>query len=80
MENRLFEPGVNCWRSVISARSAFLVDGETYFRALHDALGRATHQVVVLGWDLHSQVRLVRGDDAKNVAGRDPRAAPARRP
>ncbi len=69
MENRLFEPGINCWRSVVSARSAFLVDGETYFRTLHDALGRATHQVVVLGWDLHSQVRLIRGEAARNVAG-----------
>ncbi|MCJ7453398.1 MAG: phospholipase D-like domain-containing protein, partial [Steroidobacteraceae bacterium] len=69
MENRLFEPGLNCWRSVVSARSAFLVDGEAYFRALHDALARATHQVVVLGWDMHSQVRLVRGETAKSVAG-----------
>jgi len=60
----LLEPGRNCWRSTTAARAAFLVDGEAYFAALHEALGRARHQVLVLAWDIDSQVALLRGERA----------------
>jgi len=59
-----FEPGRNCWRGTTSARAAFLVDGEAYFAALHEALGHARHQVLALAWDIDSQVALLRGKRA----------------
>lgn len=58
------EPGSNCWRVTKAARAAFLVDGEAYFTALHEALGRARHQVLVLAWDIDSRVALLRGERA----------------
>ena len=66
LDNFLFEPGSNCWRSTTSARAAFLVDGEDYFAALHECLGRARHQVLVLAWDVDTQVALLRGNRASN--------------
>jgi phosphatidylserine/phosphatidylglycerophosphate/cardiolipin synthase-like enzyme/uncharacterized membrane protein YdjX (TVP38/TMEM64 family) len=59
-----FETGANCWRTTTAAQAAFLVDGEAYFAAFHEALGRARHQVLVLAWDIDSQVALLRGERA----------------
>jgi uncharacterized membrane protein YdjX (TVP38/TMEM64 family) len=39
---------------------AFIIDGEAYFRALHEALSRARRSIFIVGWDLHSEVRLIR--------------------
>lgn len=64
MSAQLFEPGQDCWRRETTARSAFLVDADAYFSALHDALGRARHQVIILAWDVDSRVELVRGKAA----------------
>jgi phospholipase D1/2 len=63
---QITDEAMNDSRRVRSARSAFLIDGAAYFAALHDALGRATRQIIILAWDLHSQVRLVRGSEARN--------------
>lgn len=63
----LFEPGRNCWRTASAARGAFLIDGEAYFRALHDALGRAREQVMILTWDVDSRLELLRGRDARRA-------------
>ena len=63
----LLEPGRTCWRREVASRAAFLVDGEAYFRAVYDALGRATHQVMILAWDVDSRVELVRGKAAAKL-------------
>jgi phosphatidylserine/phosphatidylglycerophosphate/cardiolipin synthase-like enzyme len=55
---RVAIPGANCWRLARAARVAFLVDGERYFDALASALGRARRSVYILGWDIHSRLRL----------------------
>src|SRR5262249_38620021 len=34
-----------------------------YFAALADAIERAEHSIIMLGWDFHSRVRLRRGGD-----------------
>jgi phosphatidylserine/phosphatidylglycerophosphate/cardiolipin synthase-like enzyme/uncharacterized membrane protein YdjX (TVP38/TMEM64 family) len=39
-----------------------IIDGEDYFRALRDALSNARSSVFILGWDIHSELRLVRDD------------------
>ena len=67
MSQDLFRPGENCWRRGTAARSAFLVDAEAYFRALHEALGRATHQVLILAWDVDSRVEPLRGRAARGA-------------
>ncbi len=58
----LFEPGRNCWRVEHANRASVLVDGEDYFAAVRSAMIKARHAIVIIGWDLHSELRLVRGD------------------
>ena len=54
----LFEPGRNCYRTALAQRAALLIDGDAYFRAFAHAALRATHSIVVVAWDFHSQTRL----------------------
>ncbi len=67
MDELTFRPGKNCWQACSAARSAFIVDGEAYFRALHEALGQARHQVMILAWDVDSRTELLRGKAAAGV-------------
>jgi phosphatidylserine/phosphatidylglycerophosphate/cardiolipin synthase-like enzyme len=53
-------PGQTCWRIEPAERAAFLVDGEAYFRAFRDAALRAKHSIMIVGWDIDTQVELVR--------------------
>jgi phosphatidylserine/phosphatidylglycerophosphate/cardiolipin synthase-like enzyme/membrane protein DedA with SNARE-associated domain len=61
---RITREGHNCWRLERADRAAFLVDAGPYYEALASALERAERQVVVLGWDIDSRVRLRRGGGA----------------
>lgn len=56
----ILREGETCWRRVRARRVRFLVDGEAFFGAVADALERAQRQVLLLGWDFHSSVRLRR--------------------
>ncbi len=59
----LFQPSQNCHRLVTAHRAAVVIDGEDYFRALHQAFRRATSSIFIVGWDLHSEVRLIRDEE-----------------
>ncbi|MDD3993078.1 MAG: VTT domain-containing protein [Desulfobacteraceae bacterium] len=61
--DKLLQPSRNYHRLESAHRAAVLIDGETYFRVLHQALRRARHSVFIVGWDLHSEVRLIRDGD-----------------
>ena len=52
--------GRNCWRIATADRAAFLIDGDAYFAAFRHAVSRARHNVVIVGWDIDSRVRLGR--------------------
>ncbi|HEY0339871.1 MAG TPA: phospholipase D-like domain-containing protein [Steroidobacteraceae bacterium] len=54
----LFRPGRNCYRVARARRAALLIDSEAYFRAFAAAALRATHSIVIVAWDFHSQTRL----------------------
>ena len=56
----ILQPGRNCWRRERAGRVAIAVDGEAYFRAVREAILRARRSVFVIGWDLHSELKLVR--------------------
>jgi len=68
--NTLFQPSQNCHRLVTAPRAAVVVDGEDYFRALHQAFRRAVSSIFMVGWDLHSEVRLIRDDSAEGYPER----------
>jgi phospholipase D1/2 len=54
----LFRPGENCVAVAKAARAAFLVDGESYFRAFLRAAERAQRSIVILAWDFDSRLTL----------------------
>ena len=65
MEN-IFKPQINCWQVKTAGRAAILVDGEIYFRTLHEVMQRASQSIIIVGWDMHSELRLIRtGENSK---------------
>ena len=56
--NDLFHEGETCWRRTAAHRLAFLVDTETYYSALFQALHNARQSVFILGWAFDSRTRL----------------------
>jgi phospholipase D1/2 len=57
----------NVWRIEAARRAAVLIDAAAYFGAVRAALREARRTVFIVGWDIHSQTRLVgpsgRADD-----------------
>jgi phospholipase D1/2 len=68
--NLPFHPYQNCFRVEPAHRAALIIDGEAYFRALHEALRRARRSIFIVGWDLHSEVRLIRNGDGEGYPAR----------
>lgn len=56
----LLQPGINCWKVARASRAAFVVDGAAYFEAVAEALERAQHTILIVGWDIDARVRLRR--------------------
>ncbi|MAM86072.1 MAG: phospholipase [unclassified Hahellaceae] len=61
----LFKPDVNCWRHATASFAAPVVDCENYYRALHEAFSRARHSIFIVGWDIDSRIRLLRGEEER---------------
>lgn len=55
---RLLAEGDTCWRLAPAGRAAVLVDAADYFAALRATLLAAERSIVILGWEIHSRVRL----------------------
>ena len=56
-------PQIFEWRAHAD-RLAPLIDGVEYFAAIRRAMARAQRQILVLGWELHSEIDLLRGEEA----------------
>jgi phospholipase D1/2 len=54
----ILREGRNCWRREHADRVAFLVDADEYFTAFREAAKRAERSILIVGWDVHSQVDL----------------------
>lgn len=61
-------PGDTCWTLCQTSRATVLVDAEQYFAAVHDALWKAKHSILILGWDIDSREPLIR-DPASDSVG-----------
>jgi phospholipase D1/2 len=59
----ILQQGRNVWRRLHADRAAVLIDGAAFFRAVREALRKAQRCVFIVGWDLHSHVRLVGESD-----------------
>ncbi|MFY0668928.1 MAG: VTT domain-containing protein [Alteromonas stellipolaris] len=64
--NNIFKPGENCWVSSKANFVAPLIDCGNYYKALHSAVVKAKHSIFIIGWDIDSRIRLLRGDDEAN--------------
>lgn len=74
--------GVTCWRREHAGRAALLIDGEAYFDSVAAAIANARSQILMLGWDFHSRMRLRReasGDDLPDAFAQRLDALVARR-
>ncbi len=60
----ILETSHNCWRRENAQRVAIAIDGAAYFRAVREAILAARHSVFIIGWDIHSKLKLVRDSDA----------------
>lgn len=56
----IFQTSKNCWRVATAQRAAFIIDGEDYFWAVHEAMRQARRSIIIIGWDLHSELRMIR--------------------
>tara|TARA_R110002033_G_scaffold48042_2_gene93796 strand:+ start:20097 stop:21515 length:1419 start_codon:yes stop_codon:yes gene_type:complete len=56
--SNIFKPGHNCWRVEHADRSAVLIDGENYFRAMRKSLAQAKQRIMLLGWDFDERVEM----------------------
>ena len=54
----LLQPGLTCWRVERAARLAPIVDAAPYFRLVRDALLRARHSVLFIGWEFDTRIKL----------------------
>lgn len=54
----LLRPGETCWRIETARRLAFLIDTESYYAALREALEKAERSVWILGWAFDPRTRL----------------------
>ncbi len=54
----LLDPSGTCWRVTEARRAALLIDGAAYFAALRQALLEARQSVLIMGWDVNSDISL----------------------
>jgi phospholipase D1/2 len=71
----VLRPGRNCWALPEASAAGLLVDARNYYRAFHRAASRARRHVLLAGWRFNSDVRLLRGPDARE-AGEDAQLLP----
>ena len=59
-QERLLEPGRNCWRIERATRAALIVDADEYFRAARAAMCKARRRIMLVGWDFDARISLDR--------------------
>ncbi len=62
----LLDPGRNCWRRERAKRAALIVDAADYFRTARAAMLNAKSEILLVGWDVDTRVRL---DEEKGPSG-----------
>ena len=62
----VLEEGRNCWRIERAGRASLVVDAADYYRLARQAMLRARHQIILIGWDVDTRVLL---DSEKGPSG-----------
>lgn len=56
--DRLTQPGWNCWRVEDAGRFCFIADADDYFRAVRQAMVQARRSILMIGWDFDARIHL----------------------
>ena len=51
------------WRVERASRAAVVIDADAYFRAAREAMLKARHQILLVGWDFDARIKLAFDDD-----------------
>lgn len=51
------------WRIAEATRAAVVIDADAYFRAAREAMLKARHQILLVGWDFDARITLAFEDD-----------------
>ncbi|MCB8837850.1 phospholipase D-like domain-containing protein [Aurantimonas sp. VKM B-3413] len=57
-DRTLAETGSTCWRRETADRLAVIVDAADFFRAAKDAMLKARHSILLIGWDFDARIEL----------------------
>jgi len=61
-QSSILEPGRNCWRIERAGRASLIVDAADYYRHALHAMLEARSQILLIGWDVDTRVRLIDED------------------
>lgn len=64
----ILKPGLNCMGIYQTGETGVLTDACDYYRAFYHAASEARSYILLTGWQFDSEVRLLRGEEAKNAA------------
>lgn len=56
--NPILRSGETCWRIERAGRFAVIIDAADYFAALREAMRRARHSVIMIGWEFDTRISL----------------------
>ena len=52
----------NCWRIERADRAAVIVDACDYYHVIREAMAKARHRILIIGWDFDPRIKLDRRD------------------
>jgi phospholipase D1/2 len=59
----IFQLKRNCWRTDPVHHATLLIDCANYYRAVHETIGKAQHSLFIVGWEIDSAQKLLRGSE-----------------
>ncbi|WP_265500254.1 phospholipase D-like domain-containing protein [Paracoccus beibuensis] len=68
--NPILRQGDTCWQIRRASRMAVVIDAADYFALVHDAVQKARHSVMLIGWDFDTRIPLDRPAEDGEVPNR----------
>jgi phospholipase D1/2 len=62
MTRQILQPGHTCWRVERANRFSLVVDAADYFHAAKQAMEKAQHTIMLIGWDFDTRIRFNPGE------------------
>ncbi|NVK56049.1 MAG: VTT domain-containing protein [Alteromonadaceae bacterium] len=59
----IFNTETNCWQETHANFATPLIDCANYYRALHSSICKAEKEIIIIGWDIDSRIRLLHGEE-----------------